>query len=571
MDVMDVELGIGDISNAIRLIQDTQTDALKALAELIENAIDASATKCDITRKKIKGHHALIIRDYGNGFPPNINGVPDFKRAITNICNSLKRRMNEEDRQSVQGEFGIGMLGFSAIGESMEVVSKCDGSISATMKLTKGAVKAHIEEHSLKEFQKGTEVTIWPIHKAVAHKLTPERISKYLGEELAERIKNSGILISVSDPHKKVTKQVKPLSYEGPKLHSFDKIMSKSGCNMHFDLHECARDKIGAIAIVRKGTKILDDITEIEEFNCDPWNKRLVEGKIDYKLLNVPPATRKGIIRDSAYDDFFETCKKVEADLKREVESIEKKRAEKIDPKFVKKIQETFEKVMEELGNNYAWFGAIPKGGLPKEPPSGPTKPRPVSISFGKLHEVRIRPAFLVIAPNETKKLGARAYDDKGGVLISGVSYSWRLQDSIVSIKANNDELTIIASDEHVNEETEVAVIARQGELTAEAVAKIAVISEKKPKHGGGLNIQFDTTLPLTMRSLFNEATRQIRINSKHQDYIDIEGKGTSSIFRYVCFLVANHLAFYNHKGEGEEKVLDSFVEIMAAYEKVTR
>lgn len=567
----DIELKIGDNANAITIIQNSQTDALKALAEFVENSIDASAKKCEIIRKKIKGSHAIIIKDDGSGFAPNQKGLPDFDRALKNICNSIKRNLTDDKRDYVQGQFGIGLLGFSAIGETLEILSKNEGLKVAKMTLKRGEIKASTEELSLPNFEKGTQVTIWPIHKTEYHKLTLERISKYIGEELAERIKTSGLKIFVSDPHKKVTKEIKPLSFEGPRLKRFDKVMTNSGCNIHFDLHECSKDKVGKIAIVRRGTKILDNISEIEEFDCEPWNKGVVEGKIDYKKLEVPPTTRRGILRDKEFEEFLRCCKSIEPDLSKEIELIERKREEKVDPKFIKKIKDTFQKVMDELGENYAWFGSPTKGALPSDKQIGVSKSKPVAISFGPLYEVKIKPMILEIAPNETKKIIARAFDEKGGVIISGVKFSWSLKDNIVSINPNNDELEVKANDKHLDESTTVTVVAKQGDISKENTSQLIILDERSPKKGGGLNILFENAGLQSYRSLFENNLKLIKINKGHRDYKEIEKKGVQSTFRYVCSLVAKELAYYNHKGEGEEKVLESFIEIIAAYEKVSR
>jgi hypothetical protein len=566
---MDIELAIGDISNAIQIIQDTQTDALKALAEFVENSIDASSAKCEIIRKKIKGNNILVIKDYGDGFPPDEKGVPDFQRVVTNICNSLKRRLS--DRESIQGEFGIGILGFSSIGENLQIRSKGNSPTSSKMILKKGSMKASIDSCFDPDFEKGTEVTIYPINKSVIHKLSVERISKYLGEELAERIKSSNIIITVSDEQKNISRQVKPFSFEGRKLAGFDKILTKSGCNIHFDLYECSKERIGKIAVVRRGTKILDDISEIEEFNCEPWNKGVVEGKIDYRLLNVPPATRRGIIRDEAFEEFVESCRKIEEDLQKEVSLIEKRRTEKVDPKFVKKIKETFEKIMEELGDSYAWFGSKEKGKISPQVTTSPSGKKPLLISFGKLFEVKIRPSIVEIAPGESKILSARAYDEKGGIILGGINYYWKVRDNIISYNSNGSELIVSADDNHIDEDTEITVTARQENIEKEATARLIILENKPSKRGSGLNIIFENRGEELWRSQFDEKMRLIRVNSGHRDYKEIHKKGHSSVFRYVTSLVAKELAYYNHKGEGEDKVLESFVEILAAYERIVR
>ena len=58
------KLRIGDHWNAINIIALSQNNPLKAIAEFVENSIDARAQKITIVRGKERGEHYLRI-------PPN--------------------------------------------------------------------------------------------------------------------------------------------------------------------------------------------------------------------------------------------------------------------------------------------------------------------------------------------------------------------------------------------------------------------------------------------------------------------------------------------------------------------
>src|SRR6188472_3025886 len=62
-------LKIGDDWNAITIIALSQSSPLKAIAELVENSIDAKARTIVITRGREHGQHFLAIRDDGEGVP----------------------------------------------------------------------------------------------------------------------------------------------------------------------------------------------------------------------------------------------------------------------------------------------------------------------------------------------------------------------------------------------------------------------------------------------------------------------------------------------------------------------
>ena len=63
------KLRIGDDWNAIRIIALSQSNPLKAIAEFVENAIDAHAQAVTIARGREQGHHYLTVKDDGDGVP----------------------------------------------------------------------------------------------------------------------------------------------------------------------------------------------------------------------------------------------------------------------------------------------------------------------------------------------------------------------------------------------------------------------------------------------------------------------------------------------------------------------
>src|SRR5204863_8966293 len=118
------KLRIGDDWNAIRIIALSQSNPLKAIAELVENSIDAQAKTIAITRGREHGEHYLSIRDDGTGIPRDADGLPDFKYVATHICDSIKRRLKSDGQGAgLQGEFGIGLLSFWTIGGTLTMTS----------------------------------------------------------------------------------------------------------------------------------------------------------------------------------------------------------------------------------------------------------------------------------------------------------------------------------------------------------------------------------------------------------------------------------------------------------------
>src|SRR5437879_2464798 len=118
------KLRIGDDWNAIRIIALSQSNPLKAIAEFVENSIDAHAKKITITRGREHGEHYLTVRDDGDGVPRDPNGLPDFKYVATHICDSVKRRLKADGAGlGLQGEFGLGVLSFWTVGDTATMTS----------------------------------------------------------------------------------------------------------------------------------------------------------------------------------------------------------------------------------------------------------------------------------------------------------------------------------------------------------------------------------------------------------------------------------------------------------------
>src|SRR5207237_2110066 len=101
-------LRIGDDWNAITISALSQQNPLKAVAEFVENSIDASARNITITRGRAKGRHFLRIKDDGQGIPRDEDGLPNFQYVATHICDSINRQIKNKGGQGIQAEFGIG-------------------------------------------------------------------------------------------------------------------------------------------------------------------------------------------------------------------------------------------------------------------------------------------------------------------------------------------------------------------------------------------------------------------------------------------------------------------------------
>src|SRR5438309_1943575 len=190
-------LRIGDDWNAITIIALSQSSPLKAIAELVENSIDAKARTVTITRGREHGRHFLAIRDDGEGVPRDAEGRPDFRYVATHICDSAKRRLKAEGITGLQGEFGIGLLSFWTVGNELTMTSTGADERAYQMVMRKGDPSYAVTPRRALFGDSGTKVRIAPLLDGV-RMLSGEKIQWYLAVELRDRIRQIGARINVS-------------------------------------------------------------------------------------------------------------------------------------------------------------------------------------------------------------------------------------------------------------------------------------------------------------------------------------------------------------------------------------
>lgn len=181
------KLKIGDDWNAIRIIALSQSNPLKAIAEFVENSIDANAKTITITRGREHGAHYLAIKDDGNGVPRDADGLPDFKYVATHICDSIKRRLKADGNGTgLQGEFGIGLLSFWTVGDTLTMTSTGADQRTYQMTMRKGDPRYDVSLRRVLFPEKGTELRISALLEGI-RTLSGEKIQWYLASELRDR------------------------------------------------------------------------------------------------------------------------------------------------------------------------------------------------------------------------------------------------------------------------------------------------------------------------------------------------------------------------------------------------
>src|SRR6202790_1117660 len=447
------KLKIGDDWNAIRIIALSQSNPLKAIAEFVENSIDAHAKTITITRGKEHHAHYLAIKDDGDGVPRDADGLPDFKYVATHICDSIKRQLKADGSGTgLQGEFGIGLLSFWTVGDRLSMASTGADQRAYQMTMSKGDPRYDVAARRTLFAEAGTELRISPLLEGI-RALSGEKIQWYLASELRDRIRDAQVRVTVIDKLARKQYEVEPRKFEGRLLHQLPAIRTVFG-DAYAELYLAEPSEAARVALTRVGTRVIEDLSTLPGLDHTPWVSRYVQGLIDVPFLNLTPGTRTGIIHDERYAALIAALDPLETHLKGLIEEQQRAEEEQASQQSLKAIQKAFHEAMLALPREeYDWFDvqgrAYQEGGaaksnvsgiadgtdlddvLPGFPESGPTESRQRQFFdyAGPLFSVVVSPAASTTPLNETRKFRALPRDRSRRRVIDDLQFVWQMME----------------------------------------------------------------------------------------------------------------------------------------------
>jgi alkylation response protein AidB-like acyl-CoA dehydrogenase len=134
--------------------------------------------------------------------------------------------------------------------------------------------------------------------------LSGEKIQWYLAAELRDRIRHTGVRITVIDNISRKQYAVEPRQFEGRLLHQLPVIRAELG-DVYVELYMNEPRETNQVALFRRGTRVFEDIAAANELAKPPWNARYLQGLVDAPFINLTPGTRSGIIHDEAMQRFL--------------------------------------------------------------------------------------------------------------------------------------------------------------------------------------------------------------------------------------------------------------------------
>ncbi len=354
-------LRIGDEWNAINIIARTQTHPLKAVCELVENALDAGAREVVIIRRREKHDVYLEVIDDGRGVARGPDGLPDFGRIATHVCDSMKRQLAEQERQGIHGEFGIGLLSFWSLGEALRMHSQGTDGRMYEMLLGRGKRTYTVRPARGRLATGGTRVSVGPLLAATRSMVTGEKLQRYLSEELRDRIRNTGAKVLVIDrvTHKQFA--VEPREFSGEPLTIVAKPATPFG-DVKVELYFTPESESGerGVAVCKDGTRVLRDISELEQFQHSPWTDGRLEGVLDFGAFSLAPGTRSGIVPDERLITFCDAVQALEPAILAELSRRDQAESSRASRDILRQVHRAFVSALRELPVNEYMFFDIP-------------------------------------------------------------------------------------------------------------------------------------------------------------------------------------------------------------------
>ncbi|MEO8551336.1 MAG: ATP-binding protein, partial [Kofleriaceae bacterium] len=304
-----VRLQPADAFDLVRWLARTQSDPRKAVAELVQNAIDANASPIAIERRRRGRRAVLIIRDDGDGIRPHEDREAALRYLATHIGRSDKRNLSPRERhdQIVAGQYGIGLLGFWSIGHRMEIRSRVGGDASWLLRMIEDEPRAEVVPAPpvIDAPPTFTEVVISELHASATRALGLHRLAEYLGMELRGPLLATGSAVELReyDLRGQVVDRatVVPRRFDGTRLDLPATIAVPGLPPILIELYH-AGDAAAGIQLTCAGIVVADRLADLSSLGLDsaPWNHPALTGTIEFAGLTVPPGTRRGVVPDAA-------------------------------------------------------------------------------------------------------------------------------------------------------------------------------------------------------------------------------------------------------------------------------
>jgi hypothetical protein len=593
----DVERGrvrVHDPFELVRLLAMSQSDPRKALAELVQNSLDAGARTVRVVRRREKGRTALTVWDDGEGVIPELERPEALRYIATHIGHSRKRSLTPKERFQLltQGQYGIGLLGFWSLGEMMEMRTSVPGQRPHRLVLHREREDYLIEplRGRLPIDERWTEIVVADLHREAMPALLGRRAAEYLGVELRGQLLAREVRLVVEDhiargQAPKVL-NVRPRRFLGERLEGLSRLEVPGHPPIQIELYLRGDGEEPAaprgVAVYAAGTLVADGFDELGALDLDhpPWTDPRLTGLVEFPALRAAPGSRRGIVPDEAAGLFARALAVAEPALLVLLESYERRRTQELDREVVRDLQRLFRDFFRQRPR----YAALPveardhdeaaaaAPGAPAAAPPPEEAPLPESeiapsVAFlfppGPLAEVKVLPSLLRLECGAERHARARAVDADGRPVDGVLVYAWRLTAGLAELVAEDDAaaaVTVRAGD-RAGAGT-LGVVCRSGAIEVQGEARVEIVEHLQLNADEGVPEPELVDAPGSpWRSRIADGTWQV--NSGHPEYRAIADRPPLKL-RYLALLFAKEVVLRSGGDPRFEAPLEQLVEVAA-------
>ncbi len=577
-----------DPFDLIRWLARSQSDARKAVAELVQNSIDARAKMIRIERRRLRNGPALVIWDDGEGVLPALGREEALRYLGTHVGHSHKLGLSPAERHSrvIAGQYGVGLLGFWAIGSKLELRSRVAGSDVHVLTLVEDRQTAELgtAPHELDAPDTFTELVVYELHDAAVRQLSGRRLADYLAAELRGPILASGAALEIHDHLVRGLGQrrfeVTPRRFEGIAIDVPPEISVAGHPPIRVELYLARGAERPAIQLACAGTLVADDIAELDVLGLDhpPWRGRDLVGLIDFPGFAVPPGTRRGVIPNAAATAFSRALRTIEPVIEGVLAIHEQRRRSESDRHVVDDLRKALRGLHERMPHydlprvEEPGTSESAATGRADAPPDDENegRPQPDLFQSGPLAAVAIVPEAIEIVAGGERRISARAVDADGRAVRTGLSFGWAIAGEGFTLSGDGPRPALRAAGDLLpGAEATISLVVSQGDTTASALAVVRCTDAKKRgrAHEGIPKPILIDAPGASWRSRLDGDVWQV--NAGHEDYRALDD-GRARI-RYLVALLGKEIVQRTYGRPGAGELLEHLVAVMAHAERNLR
>jgi len=578
-----------DPFDLIRWLARSQSDPRKAVAELVQNSIDAQARRVTIERRRLKGSPAIVVRDDGEGVLPELGREEALRFIATNIGSSRKRNLSPAERRRlvVTGQYGVGLLGFWSIGRRMEIRSRVAGSSVHVLRLVEDEPRVALDELPAEIGSPATftEVVVTEMHDTASRALSGRRLAEYLAAELRGPILSSGIEAEIRDAMARGTAQkrfpVAPRPFTGERLDLPPDLPVNGYPPARLELYLARGAERPTIQVSCSGTLVADDVGELQALDLaePPWIGCELAGLIEFSGFTVPPGSRRGVVPDDAAEAFVHAMRELRPRVEAELHRLERERRAAADRQVMDELRRALRGLRARLPQYdlpavlgiRGGEGPTERGvGAAADEPGLAPMAQPELFAAGPLAAVRIVPNPVEVAPGREHRVRAVALDGEGRPIREGLRCWWAMEGAGFQVHGEGFA-PAVGADGAVRPGATGLLRVEAERDGRRAQAEAVVEAVEPPRDEGGFGIpepQLVDALGETWRSRFDG--QRWEVNQMHEDYLALKGEARCRL-RYLLALLAKDLAQHAHRVPGAVEACEDMAAILALIERNLR